>query len=609
MEYNNNNENIQTELEPIKNKPVNVNSSRNLQISVVLASVIFGTAIVGATYLYTESLKIKEPSDLTEIEEDSIWRPEQDFNNGIPNNASTTDDSLSDVSINYGDSSDSSSNTFSQQLEKNNITQYDLAVDWLPRPVATTLSEIPYTTGDWFTRIYKVGTIKNGALSNTSIYILYESGMGVDYAELYAINTQSVVKVREWIKDVSNQPTVIEDTVSKLKLIKDKYSLGVALIDLEEMASNSGTPIKRIAINSSPTVPDEELYQYQQCFFARTPSDLLVEYTVDIPFIDNETEGGYGTPNISFTRIDGTKMSGEYEIYNRVNYGCGSLCSPLKVVERPDTDFVKTGTTADGYDLFVLKNSNDSMLTELYNQPNTRAFIDTTEGRYEPLEKNKYSYEQFLNMAPILFWKDQLGRWVHFVHSEFLILAEKCKPVIYLYPEKETDLHVEVKPNVGFTKTIPEYKDGWNVTAYPDGTIIDKKSQEKFDFLYWTGWVEGYPLIEQGWVVAQKDLSAFFDVYLPKYGLVGKEIDDFKEYWEDDMDNAPYYAVSFVDQAVIDKLSPLTLDVTPDTTIRVLMTAMPLERPIELHAPRIPETPVRHGFTIVEWGGTILRTE
>jgi hypothetical protein len=36
---------------------------------------------------------------------------------------------------------------------------------------------------------------------------------------------------------------------------------------------------------------------------------------------------------------------------------------------------------------------------------------------------------------------------------------------------------------------------------------------------------------------------------------------------------------------------------------------MPLERPIKLHAPRIPETPVRHGFTVAEWGGTILRTE
>ncbi len=592
----------------IENSKVGI-STKGLRIIIILASITVGTAMVGATYVYTESLKVKEPNDLTEAEEDAIWRPDQDFGNSdIFYDPSATDDGFNGGFDGYADFIDDGSSTFSVQLENTKIAQYDLEVDWLPRPVKTTFREIPYTTGSWFTRIYRVGTVKNGVLASTPVYLIYEEGMG-EYADLYAVNPDSVVRVREWTKDVSGQPTVIEDTVSTLKLTKDQYSLGAALIDLEEMAANSGSPIKRLAINGNSAIPDGELYQYQQCFFARTPSDLLVEYTVDVPFIQDTIEGGYGTPTISFTRIDGTKMSGEYEIYDRVNYGCGSLCSPLKVVDRPDSDFVKTGTTDDGYDLFVLKNSNDPMLTELYNQPNTRAFVDTSEGRYEPREKNKYSYEQFLSMAPILFWKDQLGRWVHFVHSEFLILAEKCKPVIYLYPEKETDLHVEVKPNVGFTKTIPEYKDGWNVTAYPDGTIIDKETNEKYDYLYWTGWVDGYPLIEQGWVVAGKDLPTFFDVYLPKYGLVGREIEDFKEYWEDDMDDAPYYAISFVDQAVIDKLSPLSLDVNPDTVIRVLMTAMPLERPMKLSAPRVPETPIRHGFTVAEWGGTILRAE
>lgn len=563
--------------------------SKSSQASLVVASVVLGAMLVGAAYFYAELRKGKAPSDLTQAEEDAIWSPEQELSSGA---VATNDDA----------------DTFSQQLERTKIAQYDLKIDWLPRPVETTFSEIPYTTGGWLTRIYKVGTITNGELSNTPVYLINESGMG-DYADLYAINSQAIVKVREWTKDVSEQPTVLEDIVSKLKLIRSKYSLGAALVDLEEMSAYSGAPITRLAINSNSAIPDGELYQYQQCFFARTPSDLLVEYTVDVPFIKNDAEGSYNTPTISFTRIDGREMSAEYEIHDRVNYGCGSLCSPLKVVDRSDDDFVKTGTTHGGYDLFALKNSYDTLLTELYGQRNTRAFIDTSKGRYEPLEKNKYSYEQFLDMAPILFWKDQLGRWVSFVHSEFLILAEKCKPVIYLYPEKETDLHVEVKPNVGFTKTIPEYKNGWNVTAYPDGTIIDRESKEKYDYLYWTGWVEGYPLIEQGWVVAQKDLPAFFDAYLPKYGLVGKEIADFKEYWKDDMDEAPYYAISFVDQSVIDKLSPLSLDVAPDTVIRVLMTAMPLERPIKLSAPRIPETPVRHGFTVAEWGGVILRTK
>ncbi len=596
--------NKSTEIEqvtPIQtvNEPVISSSPHSLQISILLASIIIGVSLVGATYLYTASLKTKEPTNLTPEEESYTWQnmPE------IPTPPMT--DPSSESYYDYGNDK----SEFLKKAEEENVVKYSLEVNWLPRPVKTSFMEIPYDIENWFSRIYIVGTITNGALAGTSLYLIYSEGMGEDYAQLYAVNNQTVTLVSDWVSDVSGLPNNIIDDESKLKLIKGEHILGTALIDLEGMSNYTGFPITRVNVNSSIDIPDEELYQYQQCFFARTPSDLLVEYTVDLPFIEDENEGGYNTPTISFTRIDGTKVTGEYEVYDRVNYGCGSLCSPLKVVTRPDSDFVKTGSTDGGFELFVLKDSYDSMLTELYNQPNTRAFVTTTNGQYESLKKNKYSYEQFLSMAPILFWKDQLGRWVHFIHSEFLILAEKCKPVIYLYPEKETDLHVEVKPNVGFTKTIPQYKDGWDVTAYPDGTIIEQSSKEKFDYLYWTGWVDGYPLIEKGWVVKQKDLPAFFDVYLPKLGLIGKEIEDFKEYWEEDMKEAPYYAVAFVDQAVIDELSPLTLDVTPDKVIRVLMTAMPLDRPIKLDTPYLPETPVRHGFTVVEWGGTILRSE
>lgn len=573
--------------------PVASTAKKGAQISIILVSILIGVTLVGATYFYTQSLNVKEPNDLTQTEEDSIWRPDQDLDDAIP--------------LDY---IDDGPNTFLQQLENSTIAQYDLLVDWLPRPVETTFDEIPYSVGEWsFSRIYKVGTVKNGTLADTPVYLIYEFGPS-EHADLYAVNEQAVIKVRKWIKDITNLPPMLGNGLFKLKsTLDEQFSLGVAFVDIEEMSSDSGIPISKVDIDNGSEASNVDLYRYRQCFFVRTPSDLVAEYTVDIPFIEDSAEGGYGTPVITFTRTDGETMSAEYEIYDRVDYGCGSLCSPLKVVERPDTDFAKLGTTENGHDLFALKNTNDQMLIDLYNEPNTRAFVDTTEGLYEPLKNNKYSYDQFLNMAPIVFWKDQLGRWVKFIHSEFLVLAEKCKPVIYLYPEKETDLHVEVKPNVGFTKTIPEYKDGWKVTAFPDGTIIDKETQQRFDYLYWTGWVEGYPLIEQGWVVAQKDLSVFFDTYLPKYGLVGKEIDDFKDYWVNDMNEAPYYAVTFVDQAVIDELSPLAVDVAPDTVIRVLMTATPLERPIKLNPPRVPETPVRHGFTVAEWGGTILRTE
>ena len=42
------------------------------------------------------------------------------------------------------------------------------------------------------------------------------------------------------------------------------------------------------------------------------------------------------------------------------------------------------------------------------------------------------------------------------------------KPVIYLYPEKTTEVDVKVNLDGTFTTTYPKYNDGWNVVAEPD---------------------------------------------------------------------------------------------------------------------------------------------
>jgi hypothetical protein len=550
----------------------------------------------------------KEPT-LTPQEEAMVWRPHKDFAG-----STTTQRADRTTATSSGDVIQSPAPATKRELyalrEATNIAPYDAVVAWLPIAREVSRDSLPVLVSEYTPKVLYTGKVTDsGALAGADLYIIYEEGMGNAYPSLYAISSSSAVAIdKEWPMYFGRAPYWITDATSGLKLSRDEYMVGATLQDLIDRSVEYGSgTVAPVAFVDDLSGVGGQLYQYEQCFFGKTPSGLLTEYVVDIPFVDNRGEGGYGTPAISFNRADGTFVSAEYEIYDRVSYGCGSLCSPLKVVNRPDSDFVKTGTTADGSSLFVLKDPYDPLMEELYNQPNTRAFVDTSGGSYDALEKNKYSYEQYVSMAPLLFWKDQLGRWVKFVHSEFLILAEKCKPVIYLYPEQEMDVAVEVAPNLGFTKTIPEYGNGWQVTARPDGTIIDKTTGIEYPYLYWTGWVEGYPLVERGWVVPQADLDAFFDRYLPKLGMVGQEITDFKEYWEEDMNDAPYYAITFIDQKVINDLSPLAVSGDPDVIIRVMMTAQPLLRPIALTPPVLPPTPTRHGFTVVEWGGTILR--
>lgn len=51
------------------------------------------------------------------------------------------------------------------------------------------------------------------------------------------------------------------------------------------------------------------------------------------------------------------------------------------------------------------------------------------------------------------------------------------KPVIYLYPEQETDVRVTLDLAGELTCAYPAYGDGWSVRAAPDGTLTDESGQ------------------------------------------------------------------------------------------------------------------------------------
>ena len=62
--------------------------------------------------------------------------------------------------------------------------------------------------------------------------------------------------------------------------------------------------------------------------------------------------------------------------------------------------------------------------------------------------------------------------------SRYEELPAPEKPVIYLYPEKVTDVTVQLDYITGdLTCTYPAYEGGWTVTAAPDGTLTDANGQ------------------------------------------------------------------------------------------------------------------------------------
>ena len=62
----------------------------------------------------------------------------------------------------------------------------------------------------------------------------------------------------------------------------------------------------------------------------------------------------------------------------------------------------------------------------------------------------------------------------------------EAKPVIYLYPEEETEVSVTLGLRRTLTATWPAYEDGWQVTAQPDGTLHEAAGNE-YSYLFWEG--------------------------------------------------------------------------------------------------------------------------
>ena len=175
------------------------------------------------------------------------------------------------------------------------------------------------------------------------------------------------------------------------------------------------------------------------------------------------------------------------------------------------------------------------------------------------------------------------------------------KPVIYLYPETETEVSVKLDFNGQLTSTYPQYDDGWSVVAQPDGTLTDAETGREYYCLFWEGVSNVKYDLSSGFVVSGKETAAFLEEALADLGLTAREVNEFIIYWLPRMEGNPYNLISFqqdtyTDNAVLD-ISP-----APDTVLRVFMAWKPLEAPIEV-PPQELTAPLRSGFTVVEWGG------
>ena len=100
------------------------------------------------------------------------------------------------------------------------------------------------------------------------------------------------------------------------------------------------------------------------------------------------------------------------------------------------------------------------------------------------------------------------------------------KPVIYLYPEAETDVTVRLDYAGDLTCTYPAYDGTWRVTAAPDGTLTDERGQT-YRYLYWEGVDNVQYDFSEGFCVPGEETAAFLEDALAQLGLTRAEANEF----------------------------------------------------------------------------------
>ncbi len=174
------------------------------------------------------------------------------------------------------------------------------------------------------------------------------------------------------------------------------------------------------------------------------------------------------------------------------------------------------------------------------------------------------------------------------------------KPVIYLYPEAETDVTVQLDYVGDLTCTYPAYDGAWRVAAAPDGTLTDESGQT-YRYLYWEGTDNVQYDFSEGFCVPGSETAAFLEDALAQLGLTRAEANEFIIYWLPQMEQNAYNLISFQQETYTDA-AKLTITPQPDTLLRVFMAWKPLTSAVEI-SPQPLTAPERTGFTAVEWGG------
>lgn len=178
-----------------------------------------------------------------------------------------------------------------------------------------------------------------------------------------------------------------------------------------------------------------------------------------------------------------------------------------------------------------------------------------------------------------------------------------AKPVLYLYPEAETDVTVTFARPELLTTVYPAYDDGWQVTVSPDGTMTDGRGREYYA-LYWEE--SGYVPVDfsTGFCVTGDEAAAFLEEKLDALGMTNREANEMIMYWLPMLEKNEYSLVYFELTASREAYNRLQITPAPDSLLRIAIHIKAADGPAAITEQPLPRWE-RKGFAAVEWGGVI----
>ncbi len=264
----------------------------------------------------------------------------------------------------------------------------------------------------------------------------------------------------------------------------------------------------------------------------------------------------------------------------------------------------------------IVRNYSDRKITRPIIVVVNNKIVDTVrQGRFDLLFSEGQKIKSIAFKSPYYRYESATTEAIEFQPNKSLkyvvkmnqeIIEEAEKPVIYLYPEKETKVDLSLDMNGQLRFTYPQYNNGWSCTAQKDGKLnVDGKS---YDYLFYDADItlEAYNENE-GFLVESKHVVSFLEESLTTLGLNASEQNDFITYWAPRMVKNEFNHVQFLVNEDYEAISKLNVTPKPETSIRVYMFFKNVGGDHFVQKSNLPKLN-RQGFTLIEWGGTEVKT-